>query len=51
MLWLSPLQVAALQKHNEDLIQEKDKVMTEWEKVKPNKAMKKPSDTDDLSKV
>ena len=45
------MQVAELQKHNEDLIQEMSKVMTELEKAKPGKAKKKPSDADDPSKV
>ena len=45
------MQVAELQKHNEDLIQEMDRVMTELEKTKPGKAKKKPSDADDPSKV
>ena len=46
-----PTQVAELQKHNEDLIQEMDKVMTQLEKAKPGKAKKKPSDADEPSKV
>jgi len=45
------MQVAELQKHNEDLIQEMDRVMTELEKTKPGKPKKKPSDADDPSKV
>ena len=45
------MQLAELQKHNEDLIQEMDKVMTELEKTKPGKAKKKPSDADEPSKV
>ena len=51
MLWLSPVQVAELQKHNEDLIQEMDRVMTQLEKTKPGRAKKKPSDADEPSKV
>ena len=50
-MWLSPTQVAELQKHNKDLIQEMDKVMTQLEKAKPGRARKKPSDADDPSKV
>ena len=46
-----PTQAAELQKHNEDLIQEMDKVMTQLEKAKPGKAKKKPSDADEPSKV
>ena len=49
MLRLSPVQVAEIQKHNEDLIQEMSKIMTELEKTKPGKAKKKLSD--DPSKV
>ena len=51
VLWLSPVQVAELQSHNESLIKEMDKVMTELEKTKPGKAKKKQSDVGDPSKV
>ena len=50
-MWLSLVQVAELQKHNEDLIMEMEKVRRELEKTKPGKAKKKPSDADDPSKV
>ena len=43
--------MAELQKHNEDLIVEMEKVMTELEKTKPGKAKKKQSDAHDPSKV
>jgi len=50
-LLLAHCQVAQYQKHNEDLIQEMDKVMSEVEKLKSGKSKKKPSDADDPFKV
>lgn len=44
-------QVAEYQKHNEDLIEEMDKVMSEMEKLKTCKLKKSPSDADEPSKV
>ena len=45
-------QVAELTKHNENLIQEMDRVRTELVKAKQfGKPKKKPSDTDEPSKV
>ena len=41
-------QIAELQRHNEDLIQEMDRVRTELESGKPKK---KPYDAEDPSKV
>ena len=43
------MQVAELQKHNEDQLQEMDKLMTQLEKAEPNKARKKPLDADESS--
>jgi len=44
-------QVAQLTKQNEGLVQEMDRVMTGMEKLKTGKPKKKPSDTDEPSKV